>query len=460
MVFWLVIVGSFGLRLFLLFWSFWLDEAIQWRVSYDWKYYLSFAKHDFNPPLFYGLSYVWQGWLPDNWEYDWVLRLLPLVVSGVLMVSFYVVMRLKVNERVARAGLVLLLSSPLIMYYSVEYRAYILATLLGFWFVVLWRWWLMEANDFSWKMVGISVLIGVMLLTHYSLVFLVVAGLLVGWYYKRELRWFLVWGLGGLIAALVWGEVFYQQWLNSKVALLSWPNWRQVLGVSGDVKQWVLIWVKFVVGRISFEPKTWFYGVAVLAAVPFWWYVWQGGKRDRLVFYVVIVTLMLAGGLGWFSYGFSYFRLMYLLPVIIYLAGLGVASVAGGYRWLVYLVGLGFVSGVVLIVNPKFYKEDWRSLVGFLNAQDKKQVLILPKEVRAPLEFYRLDDRYRLYDVDLKNKLEDDGVYVVDYAKLIFNSDDRLQQNLKAAGYKLRRRFEFDGAYFYLDYYVKEKMIK
>jgi len=68
---------------------------------------------------------------------------------------------------------------------------------------------------------------------------------------------------GFVLAGILIYPLFIQQYLNSKIALIDVKNWDLVLG-KANLKNLLLIPIKFSIGRISFEPKILYYSISGL----------------------------------------------------------------------------------------------------------------------------------------------------------------------------------------------------
>ena len=239
--------------------------------------------------------------------------------------------------------------------------------------------------------------------------------------------------------------------------LASLPNWSVILGSALVFKQWLFIWVKFVLGRISFEPKLYFYIIGSILSAPFWLLFIKGARKDKSSFYLFSTTLAIAFIHGFFGFGFSFFRFLYLLPIFVYLIVLGLESVKRQALVFAYLFLIQLAALAILILKPRLFKEDWRAAVIKLNHDTKPAGLIMPASIGAPLEFYHLRNNYQIYSYDQIKTINQNMVYHIDYAKLIFNPDDKVQKILQKNGYNLIQSFKFNSTQVELDLYQKQK---
>ena len=130
-----------------------------------------------------------------------------------------------------------------------------------------------------------------------------------------------------VVSLLIISPLLYQQLVNSKVTLSNVTNWSLVLG-KANIKNLLLIPIKFSIGRISFHPKWLYWGIAG---------IWTGlilyqiskikYQNDRLklknvnlMLYFLILPLVLGFIISFFTPMLQYFRFFifnsYSMPII------------------------------------------------------------------------------------------------------------------------------------------------
>ena len=187
--------------------------------------------------------------------------------------------------------------------------------------------------------------------TFYGSVFFVV-GLMVYLSYQKNWQ-YLLWTVVSLLTAiLIVSPLLMQQWQNSRQVTALVINWKSVLGTA-SLKNLLLIPLKFAIGRISFEPKMAYYLLSGIWAVMVWSCLkW---RDSRAILLVVPIALGLI--FSWFTPLLSYFRFLYLIPILSLLIAATKTS------WVKIIILAGFIIfSLVYLLNPHFWREDWQSL--------------------------------------------------------------------------------------------------
>ena len=195
------------------------------------------------------------------------------------------------------------------------------------------------------------------LLTFYGSIFLVTAFLFY-FLYKKQYRNLFICLLVVFVYFLTISLLLYQQLVNSKIALTNVANWSLVLG-KANLKNLLLIPIKFSIGRISFEPKIIYYLIAGLWTIFVWFFVVHGGFKKRSIMIIMIITIITAFVFSFFTPLLQYFRFIYLIPIMAILLSLNKNT--SMYRYIVIIGFVVFSSAYLLL--PQFHREDWKSLV-------------------------------------------------------------------------------------------------
>ena len=211
-----------------------------------------------------------------------------------------------------------------------------------------------------------NLFIGLSVVTFYGSVFLI-AGFLIYFMFKKHYKYFFVSCLVLSAVYLVISPLLLKQLANSKEALKTVTNWSLVLG-KANLKNMVLIHIKFAFGRISFYPKAIYYLVAGVWTGVVFYFVVRGGFKNRLLIFLFIVSLFLGFVFSFISPLLQYFRFLYLLPLMCLLI-----SFVSSKNWQRWLLIAGFLTlSLIYLFNPKFHREDWKSLALSL---DRKSVV-------------------------------------------------------------------------------------
>jgi len=98
-----------------------------------------------------------------------------------------------------------------------------------------------------------NIFISLSFLTFYGSIFFILV-ILFYFLFKKQYKYLILTTFYLLIVFLIVSPLLYQQWVNSKISLVEVKNWFLVLG-KANLKNLLLIPIKFSVGRISFYPK-------------------------------------------------------------------------------------------------------------------------------------------------------------------------------------------------------------
>ena len=134
---------------------------------------------------------------------------------------------------------------------------------------------------------------------------------------------------------------------------------------------------------------------------------------------------------------FSYFRLLFVLPIFFILLAKGV-----GRLWPVLAVFYFLLSTCYLLL-PQFHREDWRGLVRTLESDNSNFAFVLPTpNQREALYYYR--PNFRLYYSPLKND-SFEKVYLMRYVAEIVDPQDLARQEIESLGYQKVDELNFNG---------------
>ncbi len=210
--------------------SLWLDEGISAHVAKNngfLEIIPNFSVYDFHPPLYYIIVKFFGEVLGYS---DLSIRLPSLLFC---LVATYFVYKMW-----GKWASILFLANPLVFYYSQEARMYMLTTalLMATWYgVENKKWW---ANIFA----------SLALCSFYGSVFFLIALMIV---YKKNIKNIFP---GVAFALMILSPLLFEQVKNSRVQLIEVKNWSLVLG-KNELKNFLLIPLKFFTGRVSFYPK-------------------------------------------------------------------------------------------------------------------------------------------------------------------------------------------------------------
>lgn len=376
--------------------SLWLDEAISANVTRNYKIFeisSSFSKSDFHPPLYYIML---TGWTKIAGDSELSLRLPSVIFS---LITIYFVYLIGGIGPAALVGF-----NPLLVYYSQEARMYSMVTMLLVGGLYFW-----QKKKFLW----VNVFFGLSFLTFYGSVFLM-AGLTIFLLLQKKFKEAALINIGPMAAFLINWPLLNQQLQTSKELLSQVTNWSLVLG-KVNLKNLLLIPMKFTSGRISFEPKIIYYVISGL------WSLWVFKSMLKSLplrnlpltgeantnFYQKIFWLTLGVGVLFsiFTPMMQYFRFVYLIPIMA-LAIKKDWIVAGGF----------LVFSLIYVLNPMFYREDWKSLVKDLGGK-----VYMIESFGDPVKYYKKD----IEIVDIRSSIVGNKVTVIPYGEEIHGIDHK-----------------------------------
>lgn len=355
----------------------WLDEAISANVVKNNSYIgimTNFSKYDFHPPGYYWVLKTWT----SVFGYSEISLRMPSIIF--ILAAIYLVYKME-----GGGAAVLLASNPLILYYSHETRMYALITFLltlGIFFI--------KKERYLWA----GIIAGVGFWVFYGSVFLT-AAIFVYLVATKKYKPAGLFALGPIVALLAILPLLKQQMVYSKEMLATVSNWSLVLG-KVNLKNLLLIPVKFTSGRISFYPKSIYYVIAGI------WAIVVGKKmlkKPDIYSYLFWLSLGLGVVFSIFTPMLQYFRFIYLIPLM--------ALVIREDKY----ISWGFIAfGLVYLLVPTMWREDWRSA-----ARDLPSRVYMIDSFGDPIKYYNSNVEI----VDIRKSISGDDVTVIPYGEEI-----------------------------------------
>ncbi len=404
---WLMLAVALGLRLIAINQSLWLDEAISINVvkNFGWGEIVSnFSVHDFHPFLYYFFLKAWG----SLFGFGVIIMRLPSVIFGVMTV--YIAAKMK-----REAGW-LLAVNPLLIYYSQEVRMYSLtvmcltATFYYFEKIIKKnkRKNIIFYNLFSLLAIG----------SFYGSIFFLGA-MAIYWLLKKKYK--LVWqtNIGLMIGLLGLSPLLQAQLAGAKEMLAANSGWGGALG-KVNIKNMLLIPVKFSIGRVSFFPKKLYWllagGWTAVVALNFDW------RKNKRWLTVGLISLGLGMLMSFKMPMLQYFRFLYLAPIMLLCLKKKKYLVWGFLGW-----------SLVYLLIPQFHRENWQGLTETLG----KEVWMLADK-SDPVIFYRPEVRVR----DLAREEPTEKIIeVIPYSAEIVGLD--YETKLKSEGYEKTKAMDF-----------------
>lgn len=416
------------LRLILLNQSLWLDEATTALVA---KMSLSdlftkFLPGDFHPPLYYLIINQWT----KLFGYSEVSLRFPSILFGVASVFIvYLIGKEFFDKKVGLIASLLLATSGLHIYYSQEARMYSLATFL----VSLTVYFFLKQKWFWFSI--LMLLIG---LTDYVSLFIAPVFLIVG--YKQWKKVILSY-LPLIIGFLVWSPIFIKQ-LVAGVSVQG-TNWWNILGTA-TFKNFVLIPVKFVLGRISFDNKL-IYALIIGVMLAIFSYLLFKARGVNKTFWAWLILPIVIGVLVSIKIPtLSYFRFLFCLPALYILLASGIEKL-GKYKniALYILVVPNMLFTTYYVLTPRFHREDWRRAANSLGAN---KIVFPANSQKEALIYYGKGDQ--IVSTDQLGK-GDREIWLSRYVSEIFDPDDATRMKIENLGYNKVSEANFNGVVFW-----------
>ncbi|MFA5880517.1 MAG: glycosyltransferase family 39 protein [Candidatus Margulisiibacteriota bacterium] len=416
-----ILIISLILRLISIGQSLWLDEAISANVirlnTVD--IITNFSIHDFHPPLYYLLLRGWTG-LAGNGVFS--LRLLSIIFSLVTIWVVYLIGKKIKNKNLGLWAAIFTGFNPLFVYFSQEVRMYSLVTmcltLVLLYFIKIIKnkknnslniFWFNFWSFFSF----FSFYGSIFLLAAFGLYFLI----------NKKIKLLLLTNIGILLAIAILSPLLLIQITNSRTMLQTVVNWDLVLG-KANLKDLLLILLKFSSGRISFLPKYLYYLVSgIWATIVFAIAIW-GTRKNKLLGFLFVVPIILGFVFSLWSPLLQYFRFLYLIPILGLLLALGIKKdslklVAGG---------IFLIFSLIYLLNPIFHREDWKSLSNSLSTNSSIYII---DSFADPIKYYRKD--IKIIDLKTINPTAKE-ITVVPYGEIIHGLNHFVK--LEGLGYK------------------------
>lgn len=411
----IVIVGLV-LRLISINQSLWLDEATTALVARMpvGDIFSKFLPGDFHPPIYY---LILNGWVSLFGSSEIALRI-PSILFGLL--TIYIVYKIA-----GKIPAILLTTSGLHIYYSQEARMYALATFLVAWLIY---------SFIKKKWTSFSVLLVLVAMVDYVSLFIVPVFWIVGWKEKKKLMFN---HLPLVIVFALWLPSFIQQLgvgLGAKAS-----TWWQVLGTT-SIKNIVLIPVKFMIGRISFDDKTLYTIVVALLALLFGYLLFKARKDSKLFWMWLIVPILIGIVVSFKIPTLSYFRFLFVLPAFYILVGKGIEN-TGKYKtlFLAAVIGVNLLTSGYYLLNTKFHREDWRG-AAIAIGNDK---IVFPAATQKEALIYYGRGEQIINSSQISPK--DTQIWLSRYVWEIFDENDSARKGIETLGYNKTSEFDFNG---------------
>ncbi len=433
--------------------SLWLDEATSVVKASTLSFkdlILTFSVGDFHPPLYYLTLKLWIS-IFGNSEVS--VRSLSVLFSALSVWCLYLIGKKLFNRFVGIASAGLLATGPLFFYYAHEARMYAMSTFFTI-LVILCFVNILQSkkpNIFNWtSFVAAAVLL---IYTDYlpaiTLLFCVAFLLLEKKNFQAYKGSWLISFAAIAVSFVPWIPIFRQQLEVGALVKENAPIWWETLGRI-NLKQIALVPVKFLIGRISFQDKVVYASIVLLYAFEFGisaFYSLKKFKESRFIWLWFSIPLAVALVFGLIMSGFSYFRLLFLLPPFYLLVAHGLSmSEKSRAGKLYFRIGLNMLAVLIFIANPRFWREDWKGTVSWLESDSgnaNSASIFVTNNQRDPYVYY--SKNIPAYGPDGLNTGNFERIYLFRYVQPIFDPQDNVRKTVENAGYIKVEERDFNG---------------
>jgi len=443
--------------------SFWLDEAIGANAVSTHSYQsilVNFPKGDNHPPLYY---LTLKAWTDVFGQSEPSFRSLSLVFALLtIIVTYKIAELLSKNKSFPIISALLVTTSQFHVYYSQEARMYMMAAFFAVLSVYSFIKTLKNDRDIK-SFVIFSLAITALVFTDYVPVFLLPFFWIYAAIYHKNKKWwknFLLAHLPLVLLGSLWLPIFIYQSQRGRWLLETLPAWSRLAG-GATFKQAALVWIKFVLGRISFLDKAFYYTLISIISIPIiyiFYRAYKNCKEIKIVWYWLLAPLIIGFITSFMFPAFIYFRFVYLTSAFYLLLSWGIVSSKNFIQKLflvAFILLVNFSSWLLYINEPYQQRERWRHAVEFIdeNIKENEIVLFENPEPFAPFTWYvkkaegfgGLDsisaNREKTYGKAEKLLQGVEGVYYFEYLKDLHDPQGYLLESIVKSGFYERNKY-------------------
>lgn len=470
----IILVGAFLLRLVAIRQSLWLDEAIGAYAVKNFTYnalLVEFMKFDFHPPLYYLMLKFWT----SLFGYSEVILRFPSIIFGLgtIWITYLIakfIQKKKENRLFPIISVTLLATSQFHIYYSQEARMYSMAAFFATLSIYCLLRILIPEKEQNYSLYLIfSLAITALIFSDYMPVFMFPVYIIAPIIFKKGKTWwfrYLSTFVVPILLGIIWMPTLFVQISSGKDLMESLPAWRNIIGGS-NIKQLILVWNKFVFGRISLSNKPLYYLLVMVASIPilgsFTTLVRKRTKEIDLIALWLIVPLGL-GFLASFMFpAFNYFRYVYVIPAFYLLIAWGVVNLKSkGIKYIILgaLIIFNVFSFTIYAFDAKQHRETWRQVTKYVesSAQELDVVIFAYPRPFTPFRWYSsgTTESYGVTDAvasdanKTKQKTQKvimgkSGVYYFEYLADLSDPEGVILNVLEKDGFSVKEIHNFQG---------------
>lgn len=447
----LILIFAFVIRLISLNQSLWLDEATSVLTASNFsltEIITKFAPGDFHPPLYYLLLKFWLSAFGNS---EVVVRLLSVVFGVATVYVIYLIGKKLFTEKLAFVASLIFAIAPLHIYYSQEARMYSLATFLST-VSVLFFLKILEKKPKILDWVLFSFSLALLVFTDYLPALMIPVFVSTALVARKKWDWwknFLFSFIPLIFIFSFWLPIFIKQLTSGLSVKAISPNWWGILG-KANLKNFLLIPVKFMLGRISFINKS-IYALAIAIFAGIYAYLFYQTKKifpkTIILWCWLLLPILLSLVIALKVPSLSYFRLIFCLPAFYLLIAVGLTQIKKNISTILLLAVLilNFWASGNYLLNSRFQREDWRGLVNFIKNESrgiKSQVIFVANSQMEAFSYYAKDINFG--GPKILNRVNKQ-IWLMRYVQPIFDPDDSVRYEVEKLGFKKLGEFDFNG---------------
>jgi len=320
-------------------------------------------------------------------------------------------------------------------------------------------------RNYPWILFSLS--ITALVFTDYVPVFLLPVFWLFAFIVKAKKDWWKKFLLSHVPLALFgtfWTPLFLYQAKRGAWLLQKLPAWRDLAG-GATLRQVLLVWAKFVLGRISFLNKVFYASLVVIASVPIVYALYRATKTKKtlILWLWFLLPLTLGFVISFLFPAFIYFRFLYVIPAFYLLLAWGVSQIKSRSKRVLLgalLISVNMAGWLIYVGEPYQQRERWRQAVEFIEsrAQEADVVVFENPEPFAPYRWY---EKGKIEAFGATNSISADkeetqqrtlsivddrkGIYYFEYLHDLVDPEGIVTQTIQEAGFEQEEIFDFIG---------------
>lgn len=395
-----ILILAFVLRIININQSLWLDEAIGAIAvkNFTFKSIITdFLPFDNHPPFYYLFLKLWT----EIFSYSEMSLRMPSVIFGLLTIFFtYKICTLVFKGKtIGIISALLLTTSHFHIYYSQEARMYSMAGFFAAFSVYFLLKIVLNSHVHLLNYLLLSLGLCGLILTDYMPIFLLPFFVLIPILFKKDFCWWLKYlfvFILPFVCGVIWLPEFLGQSENGKWLMKTLPEWKNLAG-GANLKQAILLWMKFSLGRISFANKLFYYFLVIAASIPFVFSIFNAFKQKSknlsvFVLWLVIPTIF-AFAASFIFPAFIYFRFMFVYPAFAVILATGITNISKRSLKRILLILVLCVNAFSFLIysfDKNQQREDWKSAVSFVenNSDNTSASIFVYPQPFAPFRWY------------------------------------------------------------------------